>query len=142
MPALSLRCAANSLPPCGGGSGWGDLRGKVRGDDVEDALDIAKHLVVPKSQDVKSLSLQPSCSRIVFNDATRVLPAIDFDDEPSGKAREIDNVRTDRHLPAESMAIDLLKAKRRPQALFRLSRIAAKFAGTGRRHRASLAWSV
>jgi hypothetical protein len=79
--------------------------------DVIDPFDITQHLVVPESQDAESLSLQPCCSRAVLLSSVAMLPAIDLDDEPSIEADEIDDVGANRHLSAEAMTIDLLKAK-------------------------------
>ena len=102
----------NPLPPCGGGLGRGDAAAcEMRDDDLVDTLDIAEHLVVPKPQDTESLSLQPSCSRIVLSGATIMLPAINLDDEPPGEADEIDDVRSNRDLPSKAMAADLLESK-------------------------------
>jgi hypothetical protein len=104
--------------PCGGGLGWGDVAVcEMRDDDVVDAFDIAEHLVVPESQDAKTLALQPRRSRIVLDNPTVMLPAIDLDNEAPIEA-------DDRHLSAETMTVDLFEAKLRPEALFSLGGIA------------------
>jgi hypothetical protein len=65
----------------------------MQNNDVVDALDVAEHLVVPETQHVESLPLQPSGSRIVLDGATIMLPAIDLDDETC-EASEVDDVRS------------------------------------------------
>ena len=77
-------------------------------DALEHAVRVPKHLVVPETHDFVAPSFEPRCALFVFFDRERVLPAVDLNDQVLCQAREIDDVRTDRHLSSEAITEELL----------------------------------
>ncbi|HEY7616381.1 MAG TPA: hypothetical protein VH744_06225 [Terriglobales bacterium] len=59
-----------------------------------------------------TIGVMPACARL------QVLRAIKLDDQFSGKADEIDNVRSDRRLSSEFVAAKLLSAEELPEMFF------------------------
>src|SRR5205807_1530260 len=94
-----------SLPPCGGGLGWG-VAGERGADNFNNAIGILQNVVVPEAEDAESFAFQEGRSdRIRF--AFSVLSAIDFDDELGLETREIGDVRADWGLASKPMPVDL-----------------------------------
>src|SRR5258708_1973372 len=116
--------ASSSLPPCGGGLGWG-VATECGADDVDNAIRILQDLVVPEAEDAEALPLQKGCSDHV-GCAFRVLPAVDFDDKARFQTNEVGDVLVDRDLAAKSMSIELLSAQSRPELRFTVGWIAAE----------------
>ena len=73
-------------------------------DGVRHRLQPGQDLVVPESQDAKSLGLQQRGPLTVFAPTLLMLASINFDDKPSLHADEINNVAADWGLPAELVA--------------------------------------
>jgi hypothetical protein len=70
-------------------------------DFFEDAVDIPHHVVVPKAQDEIAHRLQNFRSLRVTSCAHSMLAAIEFDDEMSVGAKEIDDKAVDGELSSE-----------------------------------------
>ena len=98
-------------------------------DFLEHAIEVLKHIVVPEPQDAEALCLQPSRARGVLRCAFCVLSAIHFNDEPRVKADEVGDVRPRRHLPSETVAVDLLVPQPRPKPRLGIGGIAPKLPG-------------
>jgi hypothetical protein len=114
-----------SLPPCGGGLGWGVLcDGGVNA--LDHTFDILENFVVPKSQDAKALLCKPSRPFSVGIDAQRVLASIDFNDEFGLEADEIGHEGSDRRLTPEMTTIDLFASQTEPETLFGVGHATAK----------------
>ena len=63
-----------------------------------------------------------------------MLPAVEFDDETSLEADEIDDERANRCLAAESASVQLSAAQSRPQMVLGVCRISAQFLRSGSQH--------
>src|SRR5690242_1459322 len=94
---------------------------------AEHALQIREHVVVPVAHNDHALLSKPSRSAIVGLLAIfRMLAAVDFDREMEPRAIEIDGVGSARMLLPEGKAIELIAAKRMPQASFRTCHVGAE----------------
>ncbi len=76
---------------------------KGRGDRLQDAVAVLDDVVVPKAEQAPAQPPQPSIAQVMFTGAC-MLPTIGFDNQPRLDAREIDDVRRDRELPAKAPA--------------------------------------
>ena len=74
-------------------------------DHLRDSVCVGQNLAVPITQHRQSLSVQPVIP--LDNPLTAVVAAINFDDELSGEADEVDDVASDWLLPAEMVGADL-----------------------------------
>jgi hypothetical protein len=129
-----------SLPPCGGGLGWG-VAGECSADDLNNALSVLHNVMVPEAEDAKAFAFQERCSgyiRFTFS----VLSPIDFDDELGLETREVHDVRTNWGLAPKPMPVDLFATQARPEACFCVGQIAAQFASDGDSHGGILAHST
>ncbi len=63
-----------------------------------------------------------------------MLSTIRFDDQFSLEAGKVDNVASDRRLPAKAAIFDLPVTQDRPETLFRISQIATEFSSQLFRH--------
>jgi len=122
-----------SLPPCGGGLGWG-VYTKRDANGFDHAVGVAQHVVVPEAQNPIALRLKPHRAFSVTSDLIGVLAAVHFDDESRGETDEVGNVGAEGHLPPKAVAIGLLAAQSRPELLFGLGRIAAQLARDANGH--------
>jgi hypothetical protein len=70
---------------------------------LPNALQILQNVIVPKAQDSVAARLQPFRSSAVAYLSAKfgVLPSVDFDHELGAWTEEVDNIRTNRLLPAE-----------------------------------------
>lgn len=68
-------------------------------------LHFVKHLIVPKAQHNEAPRLQERGTRSVCINAFRVLASVQFNDNLSIQANEIDDVVTEWMLPTEPAAI-------------------------------------
>jgi hypothetical protein len=82
-------------------------------DACQHPLKILQYLVVPESDDLKSVSLETrGASRVLASFVIiGVLAAINFDDEPALQATEIDDVIADRVLAAKLCAFEAFRTK-------------------------------
>ncbi len=80
----------------------------------EHRLRPGKYVVVPEAHDSEPLLTEPRVSLGIAN-ASQMLPAVDFDDQPRGKTDEVDDVGTDRLLPSELTAGKSMRTQIPPQ---------------------------
>jgi hypothetical protein len=113
--------------------GWGDALAERRSDRRQHALRVSENLVVPEAENPKALGFQPSRPPSVSCDISRVLTAIDFDDEAAFHTDEIGNIRTERHLPPESLP-KLASPQPAPQPRLSVSEVASELSGMRVRH--------
>lgn len=113
--------------------GKGGLSGLVSrnrdffGDDLQDAIDIRQHVIVPEPDHSVAMRLDNTRTvrvRRVFG----VLPAVQLYREAQAAAGEVRNEITKRELPREFRPLKLACAKVRPEALLGFRRIAAQLA--------------
>src|SRR3954447_10336678 len=97
-------------PPLRGRSGRGVGAERIK-NRAENALGIRQHIVVPEPDDAIATRLEPISARLAV---LRVLSAIDLDDELRRRAEEIDDIRSERMLAAETKTFELLSAQARP----------------------------
>ena len=95
-------------------------------DAFHHTVGISKDVVVPESNDLVSLTFEPRRAFCAAPNLSCVLATIDFDDEFALGADEIDDVSSDRGLPAKEEPIELTSAQPRPQALLSLSWVLSK----------------
>ena len=94
-------------------------------DALKHGIQICRDLRIPKPHDAISLALKPLLSvaitlgRIIFI----VMSAVDFQDEALGWAKKVNDIRTDRRLPAEVRAVDWKLFEGTPQHSLMRSRI-------------------
>ena len=100
-------------------------------DGCDNAFEVASHFVVPKSNDVEALAIQPRRSAVITRAFDIVLAAVDFDNEPCRQTYEIHDVNAQGKLPPETDAMYSLEAKVAPQKAFRLGGIRSELSGAG-----------
>ena len=96
------------------------LRSRQTGhyDDVlADIVDVAEDVVVPEAEDGPAERFQLGCSIIITacNRFSRVLRAINFDDQLLGRTGKIHDVARNRHLPPEPKAHQAVSTKLIPK---------------------------
>jgi hypothetical protein len=97
-------------------------------DGVEDTVQVIGHLRVPEPQNPKAFLLQPMLTLGVpdCDLAAGMRAAVEFNGESRCQAGEIDDIRTDRDLPAEMRALHGHACQRPPEDLLRLRRAGAQ----------------
>jgi hypothetical protein len=107
------------------------VRGRFREDNhdcFKNAGYVAKHIIIPEPQFPVVVIDEPlvanSIARIV-----RMLSSVDFNDEATFTANQIDGVWTDRLLPDELVATQRARPEAIPQRIFGVGRIAAQTSG-------------
>ncbi len=95
------------------GEGWEGVAKSLQ-NRLEHAVRVAEHVIVPKAQDPKSLTLEPGAARGVRFHPVGVLSPIDLDDQAAAQANEIDDVAANGRLAAEPMSRDMLAAENGP----------------------------
>ena len=103
-------------------------------DSLNHSVGIAKHLVIPETNEVIALDFEKTSTAGIRCLSVSVLPAIKFHNEMPLKANEIDDKRADRGLAAESASIQLSAPQSYPQVLLGIGRIDAQFLGSGPQH--------
>ena len=86
------------------------------------AVDIPKHVVVPKAQNLEASVRATSitnCIRLAFI----VLPAVDLNDESRFEANEVNKVRTDLNLATKAQAVELFGTEMPPEEAFCIRRV-------------------
>src|SRR5579864_4130140 len=104
-----------SLPPCGGGLGWGE---QLQINCLHHGFQLLENDTVPKPQHSKTLRLQPGRALGVMLHELQVLTTVKLDDEFPLEANEIDHERPNRSLSSEPAASKLPLAQAMPQTLF------------------------
>jgi hypothetical protein len=74
-------------------------------DRFNSAVDVAKHVIVPESENQEAIGFQVHRPLSVLRGPLGVLPSVKLNDQTCGLATKIDDVRFDRHLPTEFQAI-------------------------------------
>ena len=97
------RCFAESERPAGSGK-----------NRVSNASGVLQNLVIPETQDRVALRRQPCVPNGVLP-ALGVLRAVAFDDQQPFEAGEVDDVRSDRHLPTPFQASQPSTAYEQPE---------------------------
>jgi hypothetical protein len=96
-------------------------------DSVENSAAFLQHFVIPEPQNGIALIVEPARSRQIRL-RRRMLATIELDDQHLLATEEIDNVRTERHLTGEFMAVQEPVSKVAPQAIFGFLLILTKIA--------------
>ena len=107
------------------------VRGSLRkgGDNrFENACQIARDVVIPKSQDPVIVISQPFVSDGIAS-VIRMLPAVYFDNQAAFPADEVHSVRSDRLLPNELVPHQAASTQLAPETKLRLRRICAELTG-------------
>ena len=97
-------------------------------DRVNDALDIAKHIVVPEPQHAIAF-LGQELTASVIGCRVCMLATINFNDDATFETDKVCDIWADRMLPPESMAIDLTLTKMTPEMSLGVGHVAAELAG-------------
>jgi error-prone DNA polymerase len=97
----------------------------------QDSFHIPQHVVVPESEDAVAPRLEPGAAN---STVIGMLPAIDLDDQRSLRTEEIDDIGTDRLLPAQAESVDLLSPHLEPQSRLGIGEIGAQMPGEMRGH--------
>jgi hypothetical protein len=127
------RPPAPTLPRKGGGRSRTVRRGiaffrTIRGNRIrnhfENAVDVAKHVIVPEAQHAITALLNESRSRSV-GCIVGVLTTIDFDYDAFFVAGEVDNVSADPDLAAEVRTLHAQAVQVRPELLLGVGRHAS-----------------
>jgi hypothetical protein len=100
-----------------------------RKNQLRNAVLVDEEVIVPDSQNAKSLRTKESVALCVFR-ASGVLTTVEFDDQPSGKTDEIRNVEFDRHLAPKFETREAVRTQDLPQAMLRVRRAGPHFLGS------------
>jgi hypothetical protein len=91
---------------------------------LQHAVEIRMHVVVPKSQDTKTLLPKPSIATcIAFRS---MLSTVNLDNQSRLQTNEVGDVRPDRHLSSERGIIEAVRAQPVPKPAFGIRHIAAE----------------
>jgi hypothetical protein len=102
---------------------------KLLENGIENTLEIAQNVVIPKTNDVISAFFQRQRALAVRSGALRMLAAVDFNNQFPIQSNEVDNESCKRNLPLEFYSIELTRPKSRPKKALGVSRILAESAG-------------
>src|SRR5262245_47788896 len=97
----------------------------MRENCFQDSCQVIDYVVVPESQNYKSLCFQPAVPFRVVVRGFRVLAAIQFDDQSRLKANEIDDIVTYRLLPLEFKTLESMSAQFAPDDSFGVCQLRA-----------------
>jgi hypothetical protein len=84
-------------------------------DHLHHAFEAISHIVVGEANDAKALALKPAGTFAIPIDRVIVRLAIDFDDQSSRQADEVDDIGTQAKLPAKPTARASLRLELLPQ---------------------------
>jgi len=88
------------------------------GDAGQHAIEIPEDIIIPESDDSKSMGFEPRSPCSIFIGLLLMLTAIHFHHQSMPQAAEIDDVITDSMLTAELRAIESLGAEILPEETF------------------------
>jgi len=93
------------------------VRGSADGgqDHFQDTAEILDHVIIPETQHAPAMLLKPSRAVGLILGDRAVLTAVEFDDQRSFLADEIDDVPSDRYLASELKSGQLSVPDLRPQ---------------------------
>jgi hypothetical protein len=80
---------------------------------LQDALAIEEHLIVPETKHRPALSCEIGVTGII-SVAFGMLETIRLDDQLGANTKKVDNIRSDRNLPAKLEAIQATIAQKTP----------------------------
>ncbi len=132
---------AESSPPPLGGRSVAALRDREGGgaqrlnDNQQHPFGIAQHLIVPEANHAIALGLEPNSTNLAV---LGMLSPIDLDNQPGLGTEEVGYIGTDRVLPPEASATNLLAPQMVPQMPLGIGEIEAQMAGEWRGHGDSL----
>jgi hypothetical protein len=90
--------------------------------------------VIPEPVYAEPLSSEPIGSSLIGFHLFRVLPAVQFNDQPTVQANEIGHERAERHLPAELVPAELAIPQPGPRECLSLCQVLAEFSGSVSAH--------
>jgi len=90
--------------------------------DLQNALHVAEHIVVPEANDAKALCRKEPAAGAVSLGC--MLPPVNFDDQPRFQTTEVDDVAINRPLAAELVTAKAASANFPPQCLLGVRGIA------------------
>jgi hypothetical protein len=98
---------------------WGGVRGGGRDsgeDGVENGVEFDHHIAIGEAQNAIALRVQEGGAPFIVRAIAKkaVLIPINFNDQHQSVGTEINNVRPDRHLPAEVRAFERQSRANRP----------------------------
>jgi hypothetical protein len=102
---------------------------KLLENSVENALEIAQNVVIPKTDDVVPALFQHRSALAVRNGSLPMLTTINLDDQFAIQSDEVDNEVRKRNLPLEFDAIELTHPKSRPKETLGLGGILTQSTG-------------
>jgi hypothetical protein len=99
------------------------LRGRIKeggisqssDNQVNDSIDVLKYIVMPKSQDIKTLIPQPSISLNIVSNLLAMLSAVDLNDQSFFQTNEVNDVASQRLLPAKLKTVYLPESEFLPK---------------------------
>lgn len=96
-------------------------------DADQDAVGILKDVIVPETDQTVTMGFNHFRPGLI-GQTIGMLPAVEFHNQTQTPAREIDHGIANRKLPRKLHAFKLAGAQMRPQAAFRVRRVATQFA--------------
>ncbi len=114
-----------SKPSPSMGEGWKGVTPQVLGGRRTHAFEVRQHLVVPEAYNPVALGLEEAGSLCFLRRQLLVLAAVNFDNQARVVADNIGNVTPQRHLPAESVPVDLIRSQDSPDAFLGVSHISS-----------------
>jgi len=84
-------------------------------DSFQHDIGVAQHVARPEPNYAIAARFEPLGSNLVVRQLKRVLPAVDFDDEATFGTEEVDDITTDRSLPAEPVSRERTAAQSGPE---------------------------
>jgi hypothetical protein len=99
---------------------------------------ILERVVVPDSDDAKTLGFEPSRALSIMRCYDRMLAAIDLDDQLPFEADEIYDVSPNRSLPPELQSLELSKAKAGPETALCVCQLLPELSRDRHAHRGKL----
>jgi hypothetical protein len=88
-----------------------------------DRIPISPRFVVPETQHRKALVLKPVRARCIGLRSLRMLPAVQFYNQPALQTDEVHDEGADRHLSAELVSPELAIAQFLPDETFGVSHV-------------------
>lgn len=84
------------------------------------SVGLIKNVGIPEPQNPKALGCEPASPPSILRFDSRVLTAIDFNDQSNSVAHEVNDVGANWNLTAKTKSAHLLAPKSKPEAQFRI----------------------
>ena len=94
--------------------------------DRKHRVDLPHDFVIPESENTVTQHIQISGALVVLGNHRTMLSAVDFNNQLSFEANEIDNVRRDRILPTKFESAELACAQILPELSFGIDLVPAQ----------------